>query len=160
MPAIEEAGGLQARRVDAIEAARVHGNPVGLRARYVKRVHAAMRAEGVLGHAGAEGVDREGIFPSQQFEILRRGRQVKDALLCANRAAALRQQCQIYLRPEAHPAAMAAAFALLQHYPYSSPTFAAIFSCSVCSMLIGLTPKHTIYCDKLGHYIVTTRPFS
>src|SRR5947207_10376653 len=122
MPAIEEAGRFQARPVDAIEAARVHRDSVGLRARYVERVHAAMRAEGVLGHAGAECVDREGIFSPEQFEILRRGRQVKDALLGADRAAALRQQCQIDLCPEAHPAAMAAAFALLQHCPYSSPT--------------------------------------
>ena len=113
MPAIEEAGGLKARPVDAIKAARVHRDPVGLRARHIKRVHAAMRAERVLGHPGAERIDRQGILSPQQFEILRRGREVKDALLGADGAAALRQQSQVDPRPEAHPAAMTAAFNLL-----------------------------------------------
>jgi hypothetical protein len=38
---------------------------------------------------------------------------VKDALLGADGAAALRQQSQVDPRPEAHPAAMTAAFNLL-----------------------------------------------
>jgi hypothetical protein len=117
MPTLEEAGRLQPRPIDAVETPRVDGDPVRLRARDIKGVHAAMRAEGVLRHAGAKGVDSQRVFALQQFEILGRGRQVKDALHGANRAVALRQQVEIDPRPEAYPATMAAALALLSLCP-------------------------------------------
>src|SRR5579884_1238623 len=89
MPPVEEAGGLEARPVDAIETARVHRDTVRLRAWDIKRVHAAMRAEGVLRHAAAECVDGERILAPQQFEIFHCDGQVKDTLLRAYRAVAL-----------------------------------------------------------------------
>jgi len=89
VPAVKEAGGLQARPVDAVEATRVHGDPVRLRARHIKSVQPAMRTECVLRHAGAECVDRVRVLVLQQFELLRRGRGVRDALLYADRAVAL-----------------------------------------------------------------------
>jgi hypothetical protein len=46
---------------------------------------------------------------------MRRDRQMKNALLGTDRAVALRQQIQIDPRPEAHLAAMAAAFAVFKH---------------------------------------------
>src|SRR3954466_5897056 len=97
-------------------------------------MYAAMRTEGVLRHLGLEGVDRQRGLASQQFEIFRRDRQVKDALLGANRAVALRQQIQIDTRPKPHPAAMAAALALFQHHQYPVSDMAAVF-CSVCSTI-------------------------
>jgi hypothetical protein len=72
-------------------------------------VHSAMRAKGVLGYPGAESVGRQRILAAQQFKILWRYRQVKDAFLCADGAAALRQQIQIDPRAKANSAAMTAA---------------------------------------------------
>ena len=69
-----------------------------------------MRAKGVLGYPGAESVGRQRILAAQQFKILWRHRQMKDALLCADSAAALRQQIQIDLHAKANSAAMTAAF--------------------------------------------------
>jgi hypothetical protein len=43
---------------------------------------------------------------------------VKDSFLRADRTVALKQQIQVDPRPEAHPAAMTAAFTLFEHYPY------------------------------------------
>src|SRR5207302_2910495 len=122
--ATEEPVRFQAGSVDLVETARVDGDPVGLRARHVERVHAAMRAEGVLCHAGAEGVGGQRVLAAQQFEMLRLDRQMEDALLRANRAVALRQQVQIDLRAEAYPAAMAAALTSFQHCSHSpEPAF-------------------------------------
>jgi hypothetical protein len=45
-------------------------------------------------------------------------RRVKDAFLRADRTVALKQQIQVDPRPEAHSAAMTAAFMLFKHYPY------------------------------------------
>ena len=87
--AVKKASGLEARAVDIVEAAGVDCDSVRLGTRHVERVHPAMRAECVLGHASAERVDRQGMLSPQQFEILRRGWQVKDALLGADGAAAL-----------------------------------------------------------------------
>jgi len=55
-------------------------------------------------------------LPHCEFEILDHYRQVKDSL-CADRTVALKQQIQVDPRPEAHPAAMTAAFMLFKHYP-------------------------------------------
>src|SRR5262249_44791161 len=87
--AIEEPAGLEARPVDAVETACVDREAVRLRARHIEGVHAAMRAEGVLRHAGAEGVHRERVLAAQQLESLRHHHQMENALLGADRAAAL-----------------------------------------------------------------------
>ena len=50
--AFEEAARLQAWPIDAVDTARVDGDPVRLRARHIKRVHPAIRAEGVPRDAG------------------------------------------------------------------------------------------------------------
>ena len=50
MPSVKEAVGLEAGAVDAVETTRVDRDPVRLRTRDVKGVHAAMRAESVLRH--------------------------------------------------------------------------------------------------------------
>ena len=118
MPSVKEADGLEARPVDAVETTRVDRDPVRLRTRDVKGMHAATRAEGVLRHPGAEGVDGQCILATQQFEILDHYRQVKDSFLRADRTVARKQQIQVDPRPEAHPAAMTAAFMLFKRYPY------------------------------------------
>ena len=87
--AIEESSGLEARAVDIIETARVDCDSVRLGTRHVECVHSAMRAECVLGHAGAECIGRQRVLATQQFEILRRDGKMKDALLRADRATAL-----------------------------------------------------------------------
>src|SRR5581483_9065217 len=115
MAAGEEAGGPEARPVDAVETAGVDGDAIGLRARDVERVHAAMRAERVLRHAGAEGVGGQRGLALQQREIGEVGDQVENPLLGADRAVALRQAVEIDARAKAHPAAMAAAFTGFQH---------------------------------------------
>src|SRR5258708_35674067 len=53
---IEEPRRLKSRSVDVVKAFRVHGDPVWLRTRYVKRVHSAMRAERMLRHTSFERV--------------------------------------------------------------------------------------------------------
>src|SRR5207237_9228710 len=106
---------LEARPDDTVETTRVDRDPVRLRTRDIKGVHAAMRAEGVLRHPGPEGVDGQCILATQQFEILDHYRQVKDSFLRADRTVALKQQIQVDPRPEAHLAAMTAAFMLFKH---------------------------------------------
>src|SRR5215471_7048414 len=115
MPAREEARGLEPRSVDAVETAGIHRDPVRLRTRNIKRVHAAMRAERMLRDTGLECVDGQRILALQQLEILDRHWQMQNALLGAYRAVALRQEVQIDPCPETHSAAMAAALGLLQH---------------------------------------------
>jgi len=87
--AVEEAGGLETWSVDMVEAARVDGDSVGLGTRHVERVHSAMRAECMLGHAGAEGIGRQRVLAAQQFEILQHDGKMEDALLRADGAIAL-----------------------------------------------------------------------
>ena len=111
--AVEEAGWLEAGPVDIVETTRVDCDSVGFGPRDVERVHSAMRAECVLGHPGAKRIGCQQVLATQQFKILRRHRQVQDALLCADGAAALRQQVQIDLGAEADSAAMAATLAML-----------------------------------------------
>src|SRR5215468_12572244 len=117
--AVEEPGRLEARPVDAVETARVDGESIRPGARHIECVHAAMRAEGVLRHAGAEGVHRERVLAAQQLEIFRHRRQMENALLGAYRAAALRQPVQIDLGAETHAAAVASALTLFEHRRHS-----------------------------------------
>jgi hypothetical protein len=67
----------------------------------------------------AKRIGCQQVLATQQFKILRRHRQVQDALLCADGAAALRQQVQIDLGAEADSAAMAATLAMLKHWVHS-----------------------------------------
>src|SRR5215471_20207380 len=125
MAAVEKSRGFEARSVDIVEAARVDCDSVRLRPRDVERMHSAMRAECVLGHAGAKRIGRQRVLAAQQFEILRRHGEVKDALFRADRAIALRQQVQIDAGAEAHSAAMAATLSVFKHcYTPSETTFA------------------------------------
>src|SRR6516225_6239082 len=127
MAAVEKSRGFEARSVDIVEAARVDCDSVRLRPRDVERMHSAMRAECVLGHAGAKGIGRQRVLAAQQFEILRSHGEVEDALFRADRAIALRQQVQIDPRAEAHSAAMAAALAVFKHcYTPSETTFCSV----------------------------------
>ena len=64
--AIEEASRLEARAVDIVETARVDCDSVRLGTGHVERVHSAMRAERVLGHTGAERIDRQRILAAQK----------------------------------------------------------------------------------------------
>ena len=74
MTAVEKASGFEARPVDIVETARVDCDSVRLGTRHVERMHPAMRAEGVLGHAGTKRITRQRILAAQQFEILWRNR--------------------------------------------------------------------------------------
>src|SRR5262245_35149411 len=56
MAAVEEPLGLQAGPVYVVQAAGIDDDAMRLRTRDVEGVHAAMRAEGMLRGAGAEGV--------------------------------------------------------------------------------------------------------
>src|SRR5512139_2093383 len=66
--AVEEPAGLQAGPVDVVQAAGIDDDAVRLRTRDVEGVHAAMRAEGMLRDAGAEGVGLERALAPQQLE--------------------------------------------------------------------------------------------
>ena len=56
---VEKAGRLERRRIDPLQAASVDADLVGIRARHVKGVDAAMPAECVLRGIGVELVGRE-----------------------------------------------------------------------------------------------------
>jgi hypothetical protein len=75
-----------------------------------------MRAELVLRHPGAKGVDGQRILASQQFEIGGMHREVKDPLLRTYTATTLRQAIQIHLGAEPYLAAMATSFPGFKHF--------------------------------------------
>src|SRR5262249_18300331 len=56
--------------VDVVEAARVDVDLVGIGARHVERMHAAVPAEGVLGGAGVELVGGEIVLAAEELEAL------------------------------------------------------------------------------------------
>ena len=114
--AVEEPRRLERWPVDVVETSRVHGDLVRLRARHVKAMHAAMRAECMLRHAGAEGVDSQRVLAAQQLKIGREDRQVENPLLGTNTAATLRQEVQIDPGAEPYSAAVAATFAGFKHH--------------------------------------------
>src|ERR1700683_5552268 len=87
---LEETRRLKSRSVDAIETAGVDADLVGLRARHIEGVDAAMRAEGMLRYAGEESVGGERLLAREQLEILLCGDEVQDPLLRADRAVAFR----------------------------------------------------------------------
>src|SRR5690242_6240237 len=113
--AVEEPLGRQGASVDVVQAAGVDADAMRVRARDIEGMHAAMGAEGMLRDAGAEGVGLERGLALQQLEGRGIGPEVQDALLGADRAAAVRQQVEIDLGAEPHATAMASAFPRLQH---------------------------------------------
>src|SRR5439155_22109139 len=117
MLAVEGAPRLHCRRVVIVEAARVDAVVLGIRARLIERVNAAMPAEGVLRGTRAEGVGRQIVRAAEDFEPLVQNWQVQDALLGADRAVALADHRlrEIGLDPEAHAAAMTAALIGAEH---------------------------------------------
>lgn len=89
MAAIEKSCGLQGGSIYAVEASRIHCYLVGLRARYIERMHAAIRAEWVLRHPGFKCVYRQYILALKQRKIRWKDWQMKNALLRANAATTL-----------------------------------------------------------------------
>src|SRR5438270_7137875 len=86
MLAVEEAARLHCRRIVFVKAARVDAVVLGVRARLVEGVDAAMPAKGVLRHTRAKGVGRHLVSTAQDFEPLAQDRQTQYAILCADRA--------------------------------------------------------------------------
>src|SRR5207248_9726285 len=117
MLAVEQAARPHRRRVVVVEAARVDAVILGVRARPIKGVYAAMPAEGVLRDAGAEGIGRQRVGAAQDVEPLAQNRQMQNALLCANRAVALTDHGLLQIDTDAkpHPAAVATALVSSEH---------------------------------------------
>jgi hypothetical protein len=69
----------------------------------------------VFGNAGAEAINAQCIPALEKLEMFRRGLDVKDSLLCADRTIAFRQTVKIDPGAELHPAAMAAALTNFEH---------------------------------------------
>ena len=109
VPAVEFAD-LERRNIDAVEAARVDVDLIGVRARHVERMDAAGLAERMLGGAGVELVGGQIVFAAYQFELLGRHDEMQKALLGAHRAIAIRDAAEIGGDRKTHPAAVAAAF--------------------------------------------------
>src|SRR5206468_5804023 len=124
MLSIEEAARLHCRRIVLVKAARVDAVVLGVRARLVEGVDAAMPAKGVFRYARAKGVGRHLVSAAQDFEALVRDGQMQDALLCADRAVAFPDHGvrQIDLDAEPHPPAMTASFICLEHRPLRHAT--------------------------------------
>ncbi len=72
-----------------VEAAHVHVDAVGIRARDVERLDPARAAELVVGDAGAEAVGDELVLAAQQAELRLRHDQVHEARHRADGAAAV-----------------------------------------------------------------------
>src|ERR1044072_4564241 len=113
--AVEDPGGFQAGPVDVMEAAGIDDDAVRLRTRDVERVHAAMRAEGMLRNAGAEGVGFQRALAAQQLERGQVHGEVQHTFLGADRAAAVGHLVEIDLGAKPHASAMASAFPHFQH---------------------------------------------
>src|ERR1700749_2084063 len=103
------------RRVDAGEAAHVDVDLVGVRARDVKGVNAAVTTEGVFGDARIEAVRRELVAPGMKLERAALDDQVQKALLFADRAVAHHAAGELAAHRETHAPAVAAAFVTLHH---------------------------------------------
>ncbi len=115
VPPIEKPGRFQRRPIDTVEASRINRNLVGLRTRYIKRMHAAMPTKRMLRDAGLERVNRQGVLAEQQLKFRRKGRQMQYPLLRAHRTTALRQKVEIDLGSEPYCSAMTATFPGFKH---------------------------------------------
>src|SRR2546428_1748218 len=105
-----EGVGTDVCQVDAVEAADFDAELVGIRARHVEGVNAAMPAEGVLGGSRVELVGRELVLAAQQLEPFRRHDEMQKAFLGADRAIALGDVREVRSDAKANAAAMAAPF--------------------------------------------------
>src|SRR5258708_30636366 len=74
--------------VDVVEAARIDVDLVGIGARHIERMDAAVPAEHVLRGPGIELVDRQITLAAEQLELLRRHDQVQNSFFGADRAIA------------------------------------------------------------------------
>ena len=93
-----------------VEAAQVHAVAVGVGARHVERLDAAVATEKMLRHARAEGVAREAVGALQQAEARRRHDQVQETGHVADGAVAFaHRDARRRLELETHLCAMAAA---------------------------------------------------
>src|ERR1041385_5431283 len=117
MLAVEEAARLHRRRIVLVEATRVDAVVLRVRTRLVEGVDAAMAAEGVLRHSGAEDVGRHLVGAAQDIQPLARDGQMQNALLCADRAVAFADNglFEIDLDAEPHPPAMTPALIAFEH---------------------------------------------
>jgi hypothetical protein len=87
MPAVEQMG-LDHADVDAVEAAHIDIDLVGIGTGHVERMNAAGGAERMPRRAGIETIGGERVFAAEQFELLRRHDQMQKPLLGADRAIA------------------------------------------------------------------------
>ena len=74
-----------------VEAAQVHAVAVGVRARHVEGLDAAVPAEEVTSLSGVEGVGRERVLAPQQPEVLARHDQVQVAELSGRSSSCIRR---------------------------------------------------------------------
>jgi len=83
VPAVELLD-VERRDIDAVEAARVDVDLVGVGARHVERMDAAGGAECVLRRAGIEPVGRQRILAADQLELFRRHDEMQKTLFRAH----------------------------------------------------------------------------
>ncbi len=87
VPAVERVR-LDRREIDALEAADVDVDLIGVGARDVEGVDAACGAERVLRRAGVKPIGRQRIGAAEKLEGVARHDQMQEALLGADRAVA------------------------------------------------------------------------
>src|SRR5260221_7885863 len=121
--ALEQAPRPHRLRIVIIEATGVDAVVLGIGARLIKRVDAAIPAECVLRRARVERVGVQRIGATENFESLIRHRQMEDALLGADRAVAFADDAlaEIDFDAKPHAPAMATTFITLEHGSPPSP---------------------------------------
>src|SRR5688500_11864982 len=95
------------RRIDAVQAAYVHVDLVGVGTRHVEGVDPARAAERVARNTGVEGVGRELVLAGDELEPVRRDDPVEDPLLRTDRAVAVARAHELAADAKAHPATVA-----------------------------------------------------
>ena len=115
--ALKQAPRAHRLRIVIVEAAGVDTVVLGIGARPIKCMDAAISAECVLRHAGVECVGAQRIGAAQNFQPLKRDREMEDALLGAHRAVAFADDAFLQIDQDAksHAPAMATAFVGLEH---------------------------------------------
>src|SRR5262249_35051039 len=105
--------------VDVVETARVDADLIGVGARHVKGVNAAMAAEGVMCGSGIEPIGRQLPLSTEQLEAAERHGKMQDARFRPDRAVAFADRAEI--GPDANPysTAMAATRIGFEHRPSS-----------------------------------------
>src|SRR5271165_5709381 len=95
--------------IDVVETTDVDVDLIRIRARHVKGVNAAGRAECVLRRAGIESIDSQRVAAAFKLELLRRHDQMQKTLFGADRAVAFGDAGKIRRHAEPYAPAMAAA---------------------------------------------------